>query len=149
MLDICALTLLYIPLCESVSCSVPSNSLQLMDCSPPGSSVHGILQARIPFPSPRDLPNPGNEPGSPALQTDSLPAEPPGKPIFCYTALLNIRTALSLLLKRIALPLKFYFGSMLVHPYFHFNPIFMTSPHAVNLGSLGIDFPSITKAKST
>ena len=47
------------------------------------SSVHGILQARILewaaiFFS-RDLPNPGIEPGSPALQADSLPSEPPGK----------------------------------------------------------------------
>ena len=33
-----------------------------------------------PFPSPGDLPNPGIEPRSPALQGDSLPAEPPGKP---------------------------------------------------------------------
>ena len=33
-----------------------------------------------PFPSPGDLPNPGTEPRSPALQTDSLPAEPQGKP---------------------------------------------------------------------
>ena len=33
-----------------------------------------------PFPSPGDLPNPGIEPRSPALQADSLPAEPPGKP---------------------------------------------------------------------
>ena len=33
------------------------------------------------FPSPGDLPNPGIEPMSPALQVDSLPAEPPGKPI--------------------------------------------------------------------
>ena len=45
-----------------------------MDCSPPGSSVHGILPVRIleglPFPTPRDLPNPGMEPvslASPAL----------------------------------------------------------------------------------
>ena len=40
-----------------------------MDCSPPGSSVHGILKARIlewlPFPSPGDLPNPRIEPWSP------------------------------------------------------------------------------------
>ena len=34
----------------------------------------------LPFPSPGDLPNPGIEPGSPALQTDTLPSEPPGKP---------------------------------------------------------------------
>ena len=33
-----------------------------------------------PFPFPGDLPNPGIEPRSPALQADSLPSEPPGKP---------------------------------------------------------------------
>ena len=38
----------------------------------------------LPFPSPGDLPNPGIEPGSPALQTDSLPSEPPGKPTMTY-----------------------------------------------------------------
>ena len=31
----------------------------------------------LPFPSPGDLPDPGIEPGSPALQADSLPSEPP------------------------------------------------------------------------
>ena len=31
------------------------------------------------FPSPGDLPNPGIEPRSPALQADALPSEPPGK----------------------------------------------------------------------
>ena len=54
-------------LCDSVDCT-----------------VHGILQARIlewvAFPSPGDLPNPGIEPRSPALQADSLPPELPGKP---------------------------------------------------------------------
>ena len=48
----------------------------------PGFSVHVILQARntgmgSPFPSPGDLPDPGIEPGSPALQEDSLPSESP------------------------------------------------------------------------
>ena len=33
----------------------------------------------LPFPSPGDLPNPGVEPGSPTLQADTLPSEPPGK----------------------------------------------------------------------
>ena len=33
----------------------------------------------LPFPSPGDLPGPGIEPGSPALQTDALLSEPPGK----------------------------------------------------------------------
>ena len=41
----------------------------------------------LPFPSPGDLPNPGIEPGSPALQADALSSEPPGvagvkKPFF-------------------------------------------------------------------
>ena len=98
------------------SCSVVSNSCDTMDFSPPGSSVHGILQARIlewvafrfsrgssqptdqtqvshtasgfftvwatwgslrklkwvAFPFSRDLPDPGIEPRSPALQVDSL-----------------------------------------------------------------------------
>ena len=34
------------------------------------------------FPSPGDPPDPGNEPGSPALQADTLPSEPPGKSIY-------------------------------------------------------------------
>ena len=50
-----------------------------------GSSVHGILQARIlewvAFPPPGDLPNRGIKPGSPALKADSFPSEPPGKSI--------------------------------------------------------------------
>ena len=35
----------------------------------------------LPYPSPGDLPNPGIEPRSPALQADALPSELPGKPI--------------------------------------------------------------------
>ena len=35
----------------------------------------------LPFPSPGDLPKPGIKPGSPALLTDALPSEPPGKPL--------------------------------------------------------------------
>ena len=34
----------------------------------------------LPFPSPGDLPDPGIELGSPALQADALSSEPPGKP---------------------------------------------------------------------
>ena len=54
----------------------------LMDCSLPGSSVHGILlsEARIlselPFPSPGDLLNPGIRSRSSKLLTDFLPSEP-------------------------------------------------------------------------
>ena len=55
-----------------------------MDCSLPGSSVHGILKARIlewvAVPFFRDLPNPGVEPRSPDVQADSLLSKPQGKP---------------------------------------------------------------------
>ena len=34
----------------------------------------------LPFPPPRDLPDPGIEPGTPTLQADALLSEPPGKP---------------------------------------------------------------------
>ena len=57
-----------------------------MDCSPPGSSVHGTLQARtlawLPFPPPGDLPDPGIEPTSPVTPACRrvFTAEPPGKP---------------------------------------------------------------------
>ena len=58
-----------------------------MDCSLPGPSIHRILQARmlewLPCPPPGDLPDPGIEPTSPALQVDSLPIESPGKPLLC------------------------------------------------------------------
>ena len=54
-----------------------------MDYSLIGSPVYGFSRqeywSRLPFPSPGDLPDPGLEPRSPALQADSLPSEPPGK----------------------------------------------------------------------
>ena len=50
-----------------------------MDCSPPSSSIHGILQAKywsgLPFPSPGYLPNPGIQPRSPALRADALTSD--------------------------------------------------------------------------
>ena len=73
-------------LCESeskVTQSCPT-LCDPMDCNLPGSSIHGIFQARalewLPLPSPGYLPNPGTEPRSPTLWADTLPSEPPGKP---------------------------------------------------------------------
>ena len=55
-----------------------------MDRSLPGSSVHGILQATVlewvAISFSGDLPNPGIEPGSLALEADTWTSEPPGKP---------------------------------------------------------------------
>ena len=53
--------------------------------------------SRLPFPSPGDLPDPGIEPGSPALQADVSPSEPPGKPELPGKSLLNFREILMLI----------------------------------------------------
>ena len=54
-----------------------------VDCSPPGSSVHGILQARIlewvAISFPRVSSQPRDKPRSPALQADALTSEPLGE----------------------------------------------------------------------
>ena len=61
---------------ESESCSVV-----LTLCDPMDYTIHGSFLVRIlewvAVPSPGDLPNPGIKPRSPALEVDSLPAEPP------------------------------------------------------------------------
>ena len=64
-----------------------------MDCSPPGSFVHGIHQARtwsgLPCPPQGDLPDPGIESVSPELQADSLPLSHWGSP--SITLVLSLR----------------------------------------------------------
>ena len=64
--------------------TIPQSLCNSMDSSPPGSSVHGILQARmlewVAIAFSRGSSNPGIELRSPSLQADSLPSEPPGKP---------------------------------------------------------------------
>ena len=76
-----------------------SNSLWVIsDCSPTGSSVHGISRQEYwsgqPFPSPGDLPDPGIKPRSPALQADQLLSEPPEKPKLRETDPLKNNTSL-------------------------------------------------------
>ena len=68
-----------------------------MDCSPPGSFVHRILQARIlewvAMPSPGDLPDPGIEPVSPvapAMQADSLPLSHRGSPCWYRQVMMRL-----------------------------------------------------------
>ena len=67
--------------CFMLSCWTLCNA---MDRSPPGSSVHGILQARIlewvAIPFSRDRPDPGIKCKSPPMQAYSLPHKSPGKP---------------------------------------------------------------------
>ena len=59
----------------------------LRDCSPPGSSIHGTLQARIlewvAMPSSRGSSQPRDQTAPPALQADSLPLSHRGSPCIC------------------------------------------------------------------
>ena len=84
----------YVCMYAVLPCLVVSVSLRLptLDCSPPGSSVLGVFRQEhwsgLPFLSPWNLPNPGIEPAStvsPALQADSLPTKPSGKPNVCVS----------------------------------------------------------------
>ena len=71
--------------CDVLIPSVISYTVDHMDYSPPGSSVHGDSPGKntgsqLPCLSPRDLPNPGIKPWCLPLQVDSSPVESPGKP---------------------------------------------------------------------
>ena len=62
-----------------------------MNCSPPGSSAREFCRQEywngLPFPSAGNLPDPGIELQSLALQADSLPSEPPGNPLGCINSM--------------------------------------------------------------
>ena len=59
-----------------------SGGSSLIDLGSPALQVDSLLTelSEKLFPPPGDFPNPGIKPRSPALEADSLPAEPPGKP---------------------------------------------------------------------
>ena len=70
--------------CVCSSCSVVSNSATpwTVACQAPLFMEFSRPEywSGLPCPPPGDLPHSGNEPGSPALQADSLPSKPPEKP---------------------------------------------------------------------
>ena len=70
------------------SCPTLCNPMGCIACQAPLSKEFSRQEywSRLPFPSPGDLLNLGIEPGSPALQADSLPSELPGKPTVEYYA---------------------------------------------------------------
>ena len=65
-----------------------------MDCSLPGSSVHGFPRQEywsgFPLPSPGDLADPEIEPASPALAGGFFTTEPPGKPLMGTNSQLSL-----------------------------------------------------------
>ena len=79
VLKMTSMTSLWMPVKVLVtqSCLILCNPV---DCSPPGSSVHGVLQARmLKRVAPGDCADPGFKPKSPAFQADSLLSKLPGK----------------------------------------------------------------------
>ena len=93
----------HIPWCMHTELLQSSSALSdPMDCNPPDSSVHGILQPRIlewvAMPYPGDLPDPGIEPMSLMSlhwQADSLPLVPPGKFWFTMWPWVNCHLSVS------------------------------------------------------
>ena len=77
-----------------------------MDYSPPGSSPlsmgfpRQVYWSGLPCPPPGDLPKSGIKPGSPALQADSLPSEPPGKTVKSLMGLMNTDTFYNMLFEQ-------------------------------------------------
>ena len=71
----------------------------------------------LPCPPPRDLPDPGLEPGCPTLQADSLPSKPPGEREECQDEVidLEVHTALKPLLDTWSLYLKLTLLFLLFH----------------------------------
>ena len=71
-------------MCAALSCSVISDPVTPWTVARQTPLPWGFSRPEywsgLPGPPPVDLPNPGIEPRSPALQVDSLPSETPGKP---------------------------------------------------------------------
>ena len=90
--------------------SVLSDSCNPMGCSPPGSSVHGIFQARIlewvAISFSGDLPDPGIQSVSSALEGGFFIAEKPGKPAFAHPLPNYLRYSISLSLTGWPLPIS-------------------------------------------
>ena len=78
--------------CQSLSCIQLCATLGTVVCQASLSLEFSSQEywSGQPFPSPWDLPNPGDEPGSPALQANSLPTELQGKPRKTSTSALFI-----------------------------------------------------------
>ena len=70
------------------SCLTLSTPWTVAYQAPPSMGFSGQeCWSGLPFPSPGDLPYLGIEPGSPSLQADALPSEPPGNPKAGYIGL--------------------------------------------------------------
>ena len=67
--------------CLVVSDFQQPHGLQLARLLCPWGFSRQEYWSRVPCVPPGDLPNPGIKPRSPTLQADSLPSEPPGKPM--------------------------------------------------------------------
>ena len=93
--------------------------------SPPMGFSRQEHWSGLPFPSPGDLPNPGIEPRSPALQVDALTSEPPAKLLIFYILFNKVLTIYPVLRQE---PKSYcYFFSLLCHHPFN-TPILEFAP---------------------
>ena len=93
-LSVCKDPFSYVHVCKlSVALFFMSILCDAMVCSLPVSSVHGILQARIlewvVMPSSRGSSQPKNWTQVTCIEANSLPTEPPGKPLLCTASLIK------------------------------------------------------------
>ena len=95
-----------------------------MDCSLPGSSVHGLLQARIlewvAFPFFRGSSQPEIEPRSPTVQANFLPSESPGKPK--YTGVGSLTFLQGIFLTQESNQRHLHYGQILYHLSYQRSP---------------------------
>ena len=75
----------------SVVCLAAQSCLILCDLLCPRGFSRQEHWSGLPCPLPGDVPNPGIKPGSPILQADSLPSEPPGKSVIVICTENNAR----------------------------------------------------------
>ena len=73
----------------------------------------------LPFPSPRDLPNPEIEPGSRTLQADFLASEPPGKLLTIWTSVSKVMSLLFNTLSRLVIAFLLRSKHLLIHGCSH------------------------------
>ena len=97
-------------LCVCVCAQLCPTLYDPMECSPPGSSVHGISQVKIlknesPFPPPGDLPDPGIKPASPASAGRFCTTAPWRKTFIFYVSILSFWFVVAM---------RFFYGNLYV-----------------------------------
>ena len=126
------------PVCSATQSSPTLRGPMGCSCQAPLSMAFSRQEywSELPFPSLGDLPNPENEPVSPALKTNSLPSGPPGKaaskPIKVNGT--TIPLFINCASKSLDIILDFSFSNI-SHLLYHQTPLILTSEYTLQLAS--------------